>query len=132
MMASFESLPAELVLEIGEYLVRIHKHDLGPLVRVNRMCHVVLTPLLYHGEGCWSAAEWAVDNGSIPVLEAVVVRYKIGDEDDEDCNYFTFNATMHRLYWFGYSNHVWPRDGDVGEDQVDWIFAGFGGELPHR
>ncbi|KAK4188121.1 ankyrin repeat-containing domain protein [Podospora australis] len=99
MMPSFQSLPAELILEIGRILVPdvyseewylfdeddfnhpdfdnfpelVDLMDLSALVRTNRQCYGTLVPLLYKLGGP-TPVQWAIRNDSLPTIQ-VTLRY---------------------------------------------------------
>lgn len=79
-MTALNTLPAELLLDIGECLDR---RDLASLVRVSRSCHAVLTDKLYNVRGKQEAVRWAADNGSCLVMKTVLSRSLNENEKSE-------------------------------------------------
>lgn len=70
-MTALNTLPAELLLDIGE---RLDRRDLASLIRVSRYCHAVLTHKLYNVRGRQEAVRWAADNGSCLVMKTALSR----------------------------------------------------------
>ncbi|ESA42925.1 ankyrin [Neurospora crassa] len=70
-MTALNTLPAELLLDIGE---RLDRRDLASLIRVSRSCHAVLTDTLYNVRGKQEAVRWAADNGSCLVMKTALSR----------------------------------------------------------
>ncbi|KAJ4390358.1 hypothetical protein N0V85_007298 [Neurospora sp. IMI 360204] len=66
---NLDTLPAELLLDIGE---RLDFRDLASLIRASRSCHDVLTDKLYNSTGKYEAVRWAADNGSCLVMKTAL------------------------------------------------------------
>ncbi|KAK3318800.1 ankyrin repeat-containing domain protein [Apodospora peruviana] len=73
-MASFRSLPAELVLEIAGWLID-ERWNLSALSRTTRFCHSHLRSLLYSHHGR-AAVTWAVTKGDLDVLKTAIFHAK--------------------------------------------------------
>ena len=77
-MATFRSLPAELVLEIGGWLDE--RYSLSALAKANCVCRSILMPLLFTRYGT-EAVRWAAEMGNLDILKAATffARSKKGD-----------------------------------------------------
>lgn len=72
-MASFRSLPPELVLEIGVWLD--DQFSLSALARANRTCRSILMPSLFTRFGSL-AVRWAAEKGNLDILRAATFYAK--------------------------------------------------------
>jgi hypothetical protein len=69
-MAQFNSMPAELICQVAEYVID-HRATLASLARCNRRCRDLVTPLLlkrHYG----TAATWVADHGDLRLLKTVL------------------------------------------------------------
>lgn len=85
---NLHTLPAELLLEIGE---RLWHKDRASLIRVSKSCHAVLTPTLYDHYGKNLALRWAADNGSLLVMKAALSQCDEGIEREFIISHPIFN-----------------------------------------
>lgn len=83
-MASFRSLPPELVLEIAGWLDE--RYTLSALARVNRTCHAILMPPLFTRYG-GEAVRWACQKGNLDILKAATLYARDKKRELLNANY---------------------------------------------
>jgi len=81
-MASFRSLPAELILLVAEFTCLSHPRDLDALARCSRTCHDILSrPLLKRFYR--TALRWAADHGSLQLMQNALVDINLRQAANE-------------------------------------------------